>query len=151
VVASSQTCAHCVDAQFHSFAAFFWPRGHVDWVKLQAIYTKLTVSPVSWRLASFDVKYGADERLLQAYSDVANGSPAGTSSSAAATSSKKKKPAKPVLKAELSEDQGPALKKIKLIHHPYSAVAAAQPQVPSQYTAFATNLSPEVKKEEEPK
>lgn len=30
-----------------SFAAFFWPRGHVDWIKLQAIYTKLTMSPVS--------------------------------------------------------------------------------------------------------
>jgi len=29
-----------------------------------------------------------------------------------------------------------------LIHHPYSAVAASQQQAPSQYRAFAANLSP---------
>lgn len=139
----------------YSFAAFFWPRGHVDWIKLQAIYTKLTMSPVShalFRVTRLCTRLR--QKLQQTYSEVANGSPTATGSTAlpaapAASSTKKKRPAKIVPKAEPSDEQGPAYKKIKLIHHPYTAVAAAQPQLPSQYTAFAPAQSPEAKKEEE--
>lgn len=31
-----------------SFAAYFWPRGNVNYIKLQAIYSKLADSPVSY-------------------------------------------------------------------------------------------------------
>jgi hypothetical protein len=46
-------------------------------------------------------------------------------------------------KAESEGTETPPYKKIKLIHHPYSAASAAQQQLPSQYTGFATQLSPD--------